>query len=319
MRMVLSPTPIETPRKLRARARDGLELCLERHRPDSAPLNSLCLAHGFGQTRLAWARSAQLLAAQGYEVISADARGHGDSARNPVNQRYDFQQFVDDVATVAGQATHPKPVWVGASMGGLLGLMASVEAASSPFSALVLVDITPRWSDDGVARILDFMRANPDGFASLDEAADAVVRYLPQRPRKSADRLRSLLREGDDGRLRWHWDPRLLAELDVEGGSWADALDDATRRLNVPTLLISGGRSDLVGDEQVEHFLSLAPHARHVRLPTATHMVVGDENDAFTDAVLDFLPTVGVPAGFSKDTAHPTDATRAAHRNGVSP
>ena len=134
MRMVLSPTPIETPRKLRARARDGLELCLERHRPDSAPLNSLCLAHGFGQTRLAWARSAQLLAAQGYEVISADARGHGDSARNPVNQRYDFQQFVDDVVAVAEQTVHPKPVWVGASMGGLLGLMASVEAASSPFS-----------------------------------------------------------------------------------------------------------------------------------------------------------------------------------------
>jgi len=88
--MVLSPTPIETPRKLRARARDGLELCLERHRPDSAPLNSLCLAHGFGQTRLAWARSAQLLAAQGYEVISADARGHGDSGRNAAGQRYDF-------------------------------------------------------------------------------------------------------------------------------------------------------------------------------------------------------------------------------------
>ena len=279
--------------------RDGVELCLERHAPGIASSQSLCLAHGFGQTRMAWQRSAALLAASGYEVISADARGHGDSGRNGPGQRYDFRQFVDDVSIVAAQAAHPRPVWVGASMGGLLGLMASTDADGPAFSALVLVDITPRWSDDGVARILDFMRGNPDGFASLDEAADAVVSYLPQRPRKSAERLRSLLREGADGRLRWHWDPRLLDELDVDGNGWSSQLEDATRRLDLPTLLISGGRSDLVGDEQVEHFLELAPHAMHVRLPTATHMVVGDENDAFTRAVLDFLPTVGSPAGQS--------------------
>jgi hypothetical protein len=31
------------------------------------------------------------------------------------------------------------------------------------------------------------------------------------------------------------------------------------------------------------------PHARHVHLPQATHMVAGDDNDAFTATVLEYL------------------------------
>ncbi len=56
------------------------------------------------------------------------------------------------------------------------------------------------------------MTAFPDGFGSLEQAADSIATYLPQRrrePGKSPDSLRELLREGADGRWRWHWDPRL--------------------------------------------------------------------------------------------------------------
>ena len=35
----------------------------------------------------------------------------------------------------------------------------------------------------GVCRIVGFMTAHPDGFASLEEAAEAVSAYLPHRPR----------------------------------------------------------------------------------------------------------------------------------------
>ena len=54
-------------------------------------------------------------------------------------------------------------------------------------------------------------------------------------------------------------------------------------------LLISGGRSDLVSDDTVAHFLQLVPQAEHIRLPEATHMLAGDDNDAFTDTLLAFL------------------------------
>ena len=59
---------------------------------------------------------------------------------------------------------------------------------------MVLVDITPRWEPAGVERILEFMRAHPFGFGSLEEAAAAIATYLPHRgARKSPERLRKLL------------------------------------------------------------------------------------------------------------------------------
>ena len=59
-----------------------------------------------------------------------------------------------------------------------------------------------------VERITSFMTANPNGFASLEEAADAISAYYPERPRpKDLSGLKKNLRQGDDGRWRWHWDP----------------------------------------------------------------------------------------------------------------
>ena len=67
----------------------------------------------------------------------------------------------------------------------------------------------------------------------------------------------------------------------------------------VPVLLVSGGKSDLVSDRTVAQFLERVPHARHLRLPEATHMLAGDDNDAFTEAVLGFLraQSASIPAG----------------------
>ncbi|MGA7440140.1 MAG: alpha/beta hydrolase, partial [Luteibacter sp.] len=185
-------------------------------------------------------------------------------------------------------------VVVGASMGGLLALVAAGEAVGEcPFSALILVDITPRWETRGVDRILGFMRAHPNGFASYDEAASAIEAYLPQRrERKTEGQLKPLLRQGDDGRLRWHWDPALLDGLVEESERYQPRLFAAAARVQVPVLLLSGARSDVVSSHTVEEFLRLVPHARHVSLADATHMVAGDANDAFTREIAAFLHTL---------------------------
>jgi len=157
----------------------------------------------------------------------------------------------------------------------------------------VLVDITPRWEAAGVARMLGFMRAHPDGFADFDEALAAVAAYLPHRAvAKSEDELARLLRRCDDGRLRWHWDPALLDTIAVEGERYQPRLLEAARKVSVPTLLLSGGRSDVVSCETVDEFLALLPHARHIELPQATHMLAGDDNVAFTDEIEKFLQTL---------------------------
>lgn len=289
--MVAVPSPASTTSRHSERliAADGVALALECHGDAANP--TLVFAHGFGQTRHAWAKSADALAAEGWHCITADARGHGDSAWRD-DGAYEFAQFVDDLVRVARRARTP-PILVGASMGGLLGLIAQAEHAL--FRALVLVDITPRWEPAGIARILEFMRAHPQGFASLDEAAAAIAHYLPHRAarhdaeQRRPERLRKMLVRSADGRLRWHWDPRLLDRIAADGERQQGHLLEAARRVRVPTLLISGEQSDIVSNSTIEEFQHCVPHARHVCVARATHMIVGDRNDAFTAAVREFI------------------------------
>ncbi|WP_414649841.1 alpha/beta fold hydrolase [Dyella sp.] len=270
--------------------RDGLPLCVETFNPSGSP--SLLFAHGFGQTRGAWGSTARALAAEGCRCVTFDARGHGESGR-VADGAYHMQSFVEDLAALARCQPEP-PVLVGASMGGLLGMVVAGEFDPGAFRALVLVDITPRWESSGVERILAFMKAHPDGFASYDEAAEQIALYMPQRrERKTEEQLRPLLRKGDDGRLRWHWDPALLDGLVSESERYQPQLFAAAAKLRLPLLLLSGGRSDVVSRDTVNEFLLLVPHARHVELKQATHMLAGDANDAFTREITGFVRDLG--------------------------
>lgn len=274
----------------RVRSHDGIELAADRYGEPRAP--AVLFAHGFGQTRHSWRATALGAARAGFFAVAADGRGHGDSGRNPSHRPYQVTDFVGDLCALA-RMLPGRPALVGASMGGLLGLLAEGSSPEGLFSALVLVDIAPRWEEQGVARILAFMAAHPEGFASLEEAEEAIARYLPHRRReRNPERLRPLLREHGDGRWRWHWDPRLLSELPRDQAAYRPWLCEAARRIRIPTLLVSGGRSDVVSADGIADFRALVPHAEHVQIPEATHLVAGDANDAFAEAVLDFLSRV---------------------------
>ncbi|MDP1696775.1 MAG: alpha/beta hydrolase [Xanthomonadaceae bacterium] len=273
-----------TSQALRIHSADGLLLAAERW-PTQGP--EVLLAHGFGQTRQSWQGTAGSLRANGYSTMSFDARGHGESGRNAPMQRYQPEQWVADLHAITAQVSGPR-LLIGASMGGLTGLMAQAEHAL--FDAMVLVDITPRWEAEGFARIVAFMSAHPDGFDDTEHAADAIAGYLPQqRVRKRPEQLASLLVKRDDGRLVWHWDPRMLTDLPIQSEPIQRRVVEAARQITVPLLLISGGQSDLVSEQTVAEFLELVPHAQHRRIDKASHMVAGDDNAAFTAAIHAFL------------------------------
>jgi pimeloyl-ACP methyl ester carboxylesterase len=144
------------------------------------------LLHGGGQTRHAWRRTAVEIARAGRMAYAVDQRGHGDSEW-VADGAYRFKDFADDAAALGGELTRrhgEPPVAIGASLGGIASLLAAGDAEGPIFAALVLVDITPRVDLAGVAKVQGFMRAHArEGFASVEEAADAVAAYLPHRPR----------------------------------------------------------------------------------------------------------------------------------------
>ncbi|MGH8446905.1 MAG: alpha/beta fold hydrolase [Solimonas sp.] len=271
----------------RFRAADGLTLAADVGGDPSG--RGIVLMHGGGQTRHSWGRAMRELVGAGYHVVSLDMRGHGDSDR-AADGDYRFDRFIADLREVLRQLP-PLPALVGASLGGLTGLLTLGESEEPLACGLVLVDVVPKVEREGTGRIHRFMTASPDGFADLDEAADAVAAYLPHRPRpRSVEGLRRNLRQGADGRWHWHWDPAFVSgALRPETHRLVERMRDAARRLKVPTLLVRGAISDVVSREAADDFLSLLPGAEFFDVAGAGHMVAGDDNDAFNAAVMDFL------------------------------
>jgi pimeloyl-ACP methyl ester carboxylesterase len=182
---------------------------------------------------------------------------------------------------------------VGASMGGATSLYAVGNAApDKPLArALILVDIVPRIDPVGGAKIGNFMRGNRDGFATLEEAAEAVSAYNPHRPKpKDISGLMKNLRLREDGRLHWHWDPKFLAPSHrAEPPDFTEQLHAAAEHVQIPTLLVRGLKSDIVSDEGIAEFRSHLPALQVFDVAGAGHMVAGDRNDAFNQGVIGFL------------------------------
>lgn len=244
--------------------------------------------HGGGQTKHAWGKALQRVADNGFYGISLDLRGHGGSDWAP-DKDYSMDRYVGDLVSVVS-TLDKRPFLIGASLGGIACLIATGEKHVDA-AGLVLVDITHKIEAVGASKIHDFMMGNPNGFASVEEAADAVAAYQPHRPRpRDVSGLRKNLREGEDGRLYWHWDPEMFGTgADPRDSTRYDRLCDAARNLTIPCLVIRGGLSEVVSKEGVKEFLELAPNSEYVDVADADHMVAGDKNDAFNEAVLDFL------------------------------
>nr|WP_255599942.1 alpha/beta hydrolase [Afifella sp. IM 167] len=280
--------------------------------------------HGGGQTRHAWQGAAQRLGAAGFIAISLDQRGHGDSAWD-ANGHYAFSDYAADLLRVAGrlrEETGAPPFVVGASLGGIAAMLAAEmagqgtaeeagEGREPPFAGLVLVDVTPRLKPEGVSRVQGFMRERSGkGFASVEEAGEAVARYLPHRKRpKSLAGLKKNLRLREDGRYHWHWDPRFLdGPRPVGAEPVEERLAAGVRGLSAPLLLVRGARSELVEPEHVDELLALAPHAQVVDVSGAGHMVAGDRNDIFAEAVIDFLQRALMTGGPAQAAGAPRSA-----------
>lgn len=273
---------------------DGISLTADVAGPLDGP--TVVLLHGGGQTRHSWSGTWRVLADAGWRAVSVDMRGHGESGWAPDGD-YSIEAFGNDIKVISGTLSRP-PILVGASLGGLSSLLAIAESEVQEDVArgLVLVDVAHRMETVGRDRIGAFMTGNIDGFASLEEAADVIAAYNPHRPRpKDLSGLAKNLRQREDGRWVWHWDPAFVqgkfgsADETRADQTGFDRLDSAVDHLRIPTLLVRGRSSDLLSEEGVEDFLRRAPHAEFADVAGAGHMVAGDRNEVFNQAVLEFL------------------------------
>ncbi len=269
--------------------------------PDAPPVLML---HGGGQTRHAWQATATDLAEAGWQAITVDLRGHGEST-HPRPPAYALDDFVADVRALIKTIAQP-PVVIGASLGGIAALLAITEAPKAPAEGLILVDVAHRFQPRGGGRIVSFMEAHPEGFATLADAADAVAAYLPHRARpRDTEGLRHNLRYNEDGRWVWHWDPEVhvqAREIMQDPNRLSERLSEAAEGLCNPCLLVRGAESDVLSAAIAREFTELAPGSTLAEVPRAGHMVAGDNNDAFTATIRTWLDAFALRRSGNRQT-----------------
>ena len=270
----------------------GTRIVADRLGDPEAP--AVVFLHGGGQTRRSWGKAAAAVAERRWQAVTVDLRGHGES---DWSERGDYRltSFALDIQEVLRHVP-AQPVLVGASLGGFTTMLLAGELSPGIARAVVLVDIVPNMDPSGASRIHAFMADRvASGFDSLDEVADMIAEYNPHRPRPTdLDGLRTNLRRRGD-RWYWHWDPKFISgsspfpPFEVTDTDRLHAAVEAILDNGVPMLLVRGQVSDLVSQERADQFLARFPQVEFVDVRGAGHMVAGDRNDVFAEAVLDFL------------------------------
>lgn len=252
--------------------------------PTSSPV-TLVFLHAGGLSAHSWDLVCDGLRSE-YRCIALDQRGHGESDWSP-DGGYEIEAvYRQDLQAVVQGLALEKIVLIGSSLGGTV----AISHAGSPgadLAGLVLVDVTLRERPDYAQKIRDFMRG-PQVFDSLDAFVDHAITLTPGRPRERVLKgAANHLRPVGDALWTWKYDPRYFDAVLEDQKRW-DGLA-ALRRITCPTLLVRGGNSEVLLDDEATDIAATMQRCRWVTIDGATHIVHGDRPREFLQALREFL------------------------------
>ena len=268
---------------------DGLNLSYQEWGSPSAP--PIVMLHGFGVSGHMFDEFAERTQDR-YRLLALDQRGHGDSDWAEDGD-YSRDAFVADLEGFRKALGLDRFILIGHSMGGL-NAVSYTNAHPQHVRALVLVDVGPESAKEGVDNIVRFTRG-PDEL-EFEEFVEMAHRFNQRRTLENIrERMRHRLKPTEGGKWTWKFDKRFRqadSGLKIGGSLSNDESWQLFRNINVPTLLVRGGESDVLTPEVAERCAQEIRRARLVIVPGAGHSVPGDNPDAFTEAVREFLADV---------------------------
>jgi pimeloyl-ACP methyl ester carboxylesterase len=232
----------------------------------------LICVHGLTRSGRDFDELARALCGQ-FRIVCPDVAGRGDSDRLADPKHYTWAQYVADMVTLIARLDVEVVNWLGTSMGGLVG-MALAAQPGNPIRKLILNDAAPVIAKAALERLAAYV-GQELSFGTLEEA-EKYVRTIsaPFGPHSDAQwrfLTENWVRRGEDGRLRPHYDTRIvevfratMPEKDLE--LWQ--LYDAVR---CPTLLVRGEQSDLVSRQTAAEMASRGPKAKVVEIRGVGH------------------------------------------------
>lgn len=258
---------------------------------------AIVLLHGLRGYSGTWRKFASALADR-FHLIAFDARGRGESGWD-AGRNYYTDAYVADLEAVVAALGLSRFILIGHSMGGTTSY---VYAAANPqrLDALVVEDITAGSSVSGAGfeRIVAEMKALPTRFADWAEARAYWRKLRGNLPDAAIEeRLWESMREDADGSVIWRYDAEGIAATRVAPDP-ARVVDlwPVIAAIDVPTLVIRGGKSDFCNLESVQQLEAQNPMLRHATVDGASHYVHDDAPEEFLRLVQRFLARIGLAA-----------------------
>lgn len=234
----------------------------------------LVLIHGGVQNAHTWDTVALAL---GVPLVAIDLAGHGHSDWRK-DATYSHENLAKDVVAAIERLAPNARAVVGMSLGGLTAL-AVAHRAPHLVRHLVLIDITPGVNAKKAKAVLDFVNG-PQSFASFD---DLLARTKEHNPTRSESSLRrGILHNAvqlPDGSWKWRYDrsnhARTSSDDDPNSNGFAE-LWEAISELKCPLLVVRGGLSPVIDDDDVAEVKRRKASADVVVIENAGHSIQGD-------------------------------------------
>jgi len=250
---------------------DGLSLYYRAYGDPLATATPVLCLPGLTRNSKDFHRLARRLA-PARRVVCPDYRGRGrsDYADDPAT--YHPMVHVNDIRHVLAVEGIHRAVVIGTSFGGFLA-MGMALAMPSVLRAVVLNDVGPEVSDEGIGRIMEYVgrdHPQPDWASAAAEARRMFPTLSLRTDEEWLASAHATWREGDDGLLHFDWDTRLAAVMSrarAELDSWS-----LFRGITpVPVLAIRGELSDVLSAETLEHMAREHQGLRYVTIPGCGH------------------------------------------------
>lgn len=227
---------------------------------------------------------AQRLAGE-WRLICPDMRGRAESAYAKDAMTYVPLTYMQDISRLLADLAITRFVAVGTSLGGIITMLMAATHREWLAGAL-LNDVGPALEEEGLARIRTYVGVNQShptwvhaARALSDANGDVYPGYDLQAWLAMAKRLYRL---NSGGRIVLDYDMKVAEPIRAMGTEAGVDMWPVMKAFSgIPTLLLRGERSDLLGEATAQRMAAeIGPGAELVTVPGVGHAPVLDETES---------------------------------------
>jgi pimeloyl-ACP methyl ester carboxylesterase len=206
--------------------------------------------------------SLALALAPHFRVFCPDVVGRGQSDWLPHKQDYGYPLYLSDLTALIARTGVESVLWVGTSMGGLIGMMLAAQSGT-PIRKLVVNDVGPLVPRVALERLARYVGKAPRCATMAQFEAYVREVFAPFGPLTDEQwhhLAATSARRDEDGTLGPAYDPGIAAAFT---GELADVvLWPVWDRITCPTLVLRGAQSDLLLHETAVEMTQRGPKAQ---------------------------------------------------------